>query len=133
MITVFTNGCFDILHAGHVEYLQKSKALGDKLIVGLNSDESVRSLKGFNRPINSQEDRKTVLLALRCVDEVIIFDEDSPYRLISKLKPNILTKGGDYDINKIRSRSLVDEVVIIPFKDGYSTTRIVERINEAAG
>lgn len=132
MITVFTNGCFDILHAGHVEYLQKSRALGDRLVVGLNSDESVRSIKGSNRPINSQEDRKAVLLALRCVEEVIIFDEPSPYRLISELKPNILTKGGDYKIEQINSRSLVEEVVIIPFKDGYSTTRIVERINEAA-
>ena len=128
MITVFTNGCFDILHAGHIDYLEKSRALGNKLIVGINSDESVRKLKGLSRPINNQEDRKKMLEALRCVDEVIIFDEDSPYELISKLRPNILTKGGDYSIDKIRSRSLVEEVVIIPYKEGYSTTNIINRI-----
>lgn len=128
MITVFTNGCFDLLHAGHIDYLEKSRALGNKLIVGINSDESVRMLKGSSRPINNQEDRKKMLEALRCVDEVIIFDEDSPYELISKLRPNILTKGGDYSIDKIRSRSLVEEVVIIPYKEGYSTTNIINRI-----
>lgn len=128
MSIVFTNGCFDILHAGHVEYLEKSKALGVKLIVGINSDESVRRLKGPSRPINNQEDRKKVLEALRCVDKVIIFDEDSPYELIKKLKPDILTKGGDYTPDKVRSRSLVSELIIIPFKDGYSTTKIVDRI-----
>lgn len=128
MITVFTNGCFDILHAGHIDYLEKSRALGNKLIVGINSDESVRKLKGLSRPINNQEDRKKMLEALRCVDEVIIFDEDSPYDLIGRLRPNILTKGGDYSIDKIRSRSLVEEVVIIPYKEGYSTTNIINRI-----
>ena len=128
MITVFTNGCFDILHAGHIDYLEKSRALGNKLIVGINSDESVRKLKGLSRPINNQEDRKKMLEALRCVDEVIIFDEDSPYELIGRLRPNILTKGGDYSIDKIRSRSLVEEVVIIPYKEGYSTTNIINRI-----
>ena len=128
MITVFTNGCFDILHAGHIDYLEKSRALGNKLIVGLNSDQSVRKLKGLSRPINNQEDRKKMLEALRCVDEVIIFDEDSPYDLIGRLRPNILTKGGDYSIDKIRSRSLVEEVVIIPYKEGYSTTNIINRI-----
>lgn len=128
MITVFTNGCFDILHAGHIDYLEKSRALGSKLIVGINSDQSVKKLKGQSRPINNQEDRKKMLEALRCVDEVIIFEEDSPYDLISRLRPNILTKGGDYSIDKIRSRSLVDEVIIIPFKEGYSTTNIINRI-----
>ena len=128
MITVFTNGCFDILHAGHIDYLEKSRALGNKLIVGINSDESVRKLKGLSRPINNQEDRKKMLEALRCVDEVIIFDEDSPYDLIGRLRPNILTKGGDYSIDKIRSRSLVEEVVIIPYKEGYSTTNMINRI-----
>ena len=128
MITVFTNGCFDILHAGHIDCLKKSRALGDKLVVGINSDKSVRKLKGLSRPINNQEDRKKMLEALRCVDEVIIFDEDSPYELISKLRPNILTKGGDYSIDKIRSRSLVEEVVIIPYKEGYSTTNMINRI-----
>ena len=128
MITVFTNGCFDILHAGHIDYLEKSRALGSKLIVGINSDQSVRKLKGLSRPINNQEDRKKMLEALRCVDEVIIFDEDSPYELIGRLRPNIITKGGDYSIDKIRSRSLVEEVVIIPYKEGYSTTNIINRI-----
>ena len=132
MVVVFTNGCFDILHAGHIEYLEKSKALGSKLIVGLNSDNSVRKLKGSTRPINNQEDRKKMLEALRCVDEVIIFEEDTPYQLISRLRPNILTKGGDYSIDNIRSRSLVEEVIIIPFKEGYSTTNIVEKIKNAS-
>ena len=127
-ITVFTNGCFDLLHPGHVEYLQKSKALGDRLIVGINSDASVKRLKGISRPINNQEDRKIMLLALKYVDEVHIFDEDSPAELIKKLKPNILTKGGDYTLEKINSRHLVDKVVIIPFIDGYSTSSIIKRI-----
>lgn len=130
MVTVFTNGCFDILHAGHVEYLQKSRALGTKLIVGLNSDSSIKKLKGASRPINCQEDRKKVLEALRCVDEVIIFDEDSPYELIKRLQPDILTKGGDYTPDKVRSRELVKELIIIPFKDGYSTTNIINRIKD---
>jgi rfaE bifunctional protein nucleotidyltransferase chain/domain len=127
-ITVFTNGCFDLLHPWHVEYLQKSKALGDRLIVGINSDASVKRLKGISRPINNQEDRKIMLLALKYVDEVHIFDEDSPAELIKKLKPNILTKGGDYTLEKINSRHLVDKVVIIPFIDGYSTSSIIKRI-----
>lgn len=127
-VVVFTNGCFDILHAGHVEYLEKSKALGTKLIVGINSDQSVKRLKGPSRPINNQEDRKKVLQALKCVDEVIIFDEDSPYELIKQIKPDILTKGGDYSPDKVRSRELVKELIIIPFKDGYSTTNLVNRI-----
>lgn len=130
MVTVFTNGCFDILHAGHVEYLQKSRELGTKLIVGLNSDSSIKKLKGASRPINRQEDRKKVLEALRCVDEVIIFDEDSPYELIKRLQPDILTKGGDYTPDKVRSRELVKELIIIPFKDGYSTTNIINRIKD---
>jgi rfaE bifunctional protein nucleotidyltransferase chain/domain len=95
---VFTNGCFDVLHRGHIDYLEKSKKLGTKLIIGLNSDASVRRLK-IGRPINTQEDRKSVLLSLRCVDEVIIFDDDTPLNLIQSLKPNILTKGGDYKVS----------------------------------
>lgn len=132
MVVVFTNGCFDILHAGHVEYLEKSRSLGSKLIVGINSDESIRRLKGSNRPINNQYDRKRVLEGLRCVDEVIIFDEDSPYELIKHLKPDILTKGGDYTPDKVRSRELVKELIIIPFKDGYSTTSLIDRIKNAS-
>ena len=126
--TVFTNGCFDILHKGHIDYLIKSKRLGDKLIVGLNSDSSVARLKGIDRPINKQEDRKYVLENLACVDEVIIFDEDTPYELIKKVKPDIITKGGDYQSRDVVGNDLA-EVVIIPFVDGYSTTGILEKIN----
>lgn len=125
--TVFTNGCFDILHRGHVEYLEKSKALGDKLVVGINSDDSVRQLKP-GRPINKQEDRKAVLEALRCVDEVIIFNELRPLELIKKVKPDIITKGGDYTADQVRGDG-VAKIVIIPFVTGYSTTGIINAIN----
>lgn len=128
---IFTNGCFDILHRGHVEYLEASKALGNYLIVGLNSDDSVRKLKGFSRPINNQEDRKYVLLALTCVDEVIIFNEDTPYNLIKDIQPDILTKGGDYIKEDIVGYDIVNETVVIPFTDGYSTTETVRKINDA--
>lgn len=123
---VFTNGCFDIIHKGHVNYLKESKKLGYKLIVGLNSDQSVKRIKGDDRPINNQNDRKEVLEALDCVDEVIIFDEDTPYELIKKIKPDIITKGGDYTPETVIGNNLSD-VVIIPYKDGYSTTKILER------
>ena len=119
---VFTNGCFDVLHRGHVEYLEKSKALGDKLIVGLNSDASVRELKP-DRPINNQDDRRAVLLALRCVDEVIIFDELTPLELIQRISPDIITKGGDYSLDQVVG--VAKQTVIIPFLDGYSSTRII--------
>jgi D-beta-D-heptose 7-phosphate kinase/D-beta-D-heptose 1-phosphate adenosyltransferase len=125
---IFTNGCFDILHKGHIDYLKKSKDLGDKLIVGLNSDASVARLKGSDRPINKQEDRKYVLENLGCVDEVIIFEEDTPYNLIKKVKPDIITKGGDYQFYDVVGNDLA-QVVLIPFVDGYSTTRILEKIN----
>jgi len=127
MLTVFTNGCFDILHKGHVEYLQRSRALGDYLIVGLNSDDSVRRLKGDSRPINPQEDRKYVLEALSCVDEIIIFDEDTPLRLIKELKPDIITKGGDYEKEDVVGRNLA-RVVIFPYLSGYSTTETLHAI-----
>jgi len=123
---IFTNGCFDIIHRGHVDYLKESKKLGYKLIVGLNSDTSVRRLKGDSRPINNEEDRKHVLENLDCVDEVIIFDEDTPYELIKNIKPDIITKGGDYKPNEVVGNELAD-VVIIPFLEGYSTTKILER------
>ena len=126
--TVFTNGCFDILHHGHIDYLKKSRELGAKLIVGLNSDESVKRLKGCSRPINNQYDRKRVLEALECVDEVVIFDDETPIELIKKLRPDVLTKGGDYTNNDmIVGSNIVNEVHIIPFLDGYSTTSIIER------
>jgi len=124
MITVFTNGCFDVLHRGHVEYLEKSKALGDKLIVGLNSDESVRILKP-GRPINNQDDRRAVLLALRWVDEVIIFNEPTPLELIQKISPDIITKGGDYSPEQVVGARIAQRTIIIPFLDGYSSTRII--------
>lgn len=124
---IFTNGCFDILHKGHVEYLKKSKDLGSRLIVGLNSDESVKRLKGLDRPINNQEDRKTVLESLGCVDEVIIFDEDTPYELIKNTRPDIITKGGDYKPEDVVGNDLCD-VVIIPLVEGKSTTKTIEKI-----
>jgi rfaE bifunctional protein nucleotidyltransferase chain/domain len=124
MKTVFTNGCFDVMHRGHVEYLTASRALGDRLVVGINADASVRALKP-GRPINSQEDRRAVLLALRCVDEVVVFDEDTPLRLIFCLRPDILTKGGDYTLDQIVGAELVAQTVIIPYLDGYSSTRII--------
>jgi rfaE bifunctional protein nucleotidyltransferase chain/domain len=124
-VIVFTNGCFDVLHRGHVEYLKQSRKLGKKLIVGLNSDESVKRLKGLNRPINNEEDRKAVLLALRFVDEVIIFDDPTPLSLIQVLRPDIITKGGDYKLEQVVGYTFVKQTVIIPFLDGYSSTRII--------
>jgi rfaE bifunctional protein nucleotidyltransferase chain/domain len=126
---VFTNGCFDVLHRGHIDYLEKSKKLGTKLIIGLNSDASVRRLK-IGRPINTQEDRKSVLLSLRCVDEVIIFDDDTPLNLIQSLKPNILTKGGDYKVSEVVGSDIVPQTVIIPLLSGYSTTNILNKMSE---
>jgi rfaE bifunctional protein nucleotidyltransferase chain/domain len=125
MKVVFTNGCFDILHRGHVNYLQASKRMGDKLIVGINSDASVKRLKGGSRPINSVEDRVAILQALRCVDEVVVFEEDTPLRLIQQIKPDIITKGGDYSPEKVVGYGLA-EVVIVPLTDGFSTTRIIQ-------
>ena len=121
---VFTNGCFDILHAGHVAYLEQSRALGKYLVVGLNSDASVRRLKGGTRPINSQEDRKKVLLALRAVDAVYIFDEDTPHALIKRVRPDIITKGGDYREQEVVGHDLA-KVVILPYVDGKSTTGVI--------
>ena len=129
---VFTNGCFDIIHRGHVEYLQAAKNLGDVLVVGLNSDSSVRRLKGKNRPINSQEDRAVVIDGLKSVDYVIIFNEDTPAQLIGEINPNVLVKGGDYKIDEIVGRETVwqngGEVKIIPLVKGRSTKGIIEKI-----
>jgi D-beta-D-heptose 7-phosphate kinase/D-beta-D-heptose 1-phosphate adenosyltransferase len=127
MTVVFTNGCFDVLHRGHIEYLRQSKSLGDMLIVGLNSDASVRRIKGSSRPVNHQEDRVCLLRALRFVDDVIVFDEDTPYELIKRLRPDIITKGGDYRTEEVVG-SDISKVVILPYVSGYSTTRI---LNEA--
>ncbi|WP_027389633.1 bifunctional D-glycero-beta-D-manno-heptose-7-phosphate kinase/D-glycero-beta-D-manno-heptose 1-phosphate adenylyltransferase HldE [Chrysiogenes arsenatis] len=129
---VFTNGCFDILHYGHITYLQDARNQGDLLILGLNSDASIRRLKGESRPIIGQDERAHVLAALECIDYVVIFDEDTPLRLIEAIQPYRLAKGGDYTPDKVVGREVVEahggEVVIIPFVEGKSTTGIIERI-----
>jgi len=131
---IFTNGCFDILHSGHVTYLNKSKELGDVLIVGLNSDNSVRRLKGASRPINNEIDRAYILDNLKSVDYVSIFDEDTPLELIKKVLPDIITKGGDYKKENVVGYSVVKEyggdVVIIDLVEGKSTTDIIKRIEK---
>ncbi|WP_315788826.1 D-glycero-beta-D-manno-heptose 1-phosphate adenylyltransferase [Fischerella sp. JS2] len=134
---VFTNGCFDILHAGHVSYLNYAKALGDILIVGLNSDDSIRRLKGATRPINTLEDRIQVLSGLGCVDHLIAFEEDTPSNLIRIVRPDIFVKGGNYTKETLPEAPLVEElggeVRLLPFVENRSTTRIIERIRELAG
>jgi len=128
---VFTNGVFDILHRGHVEYLAEARALGNVLVVGLNSDASARRLKGPSRPVNSEVDRAAVLLGLRSVDMVVIFEEDTPEELIRELGPTTLVKGGDYQISQIAGAGYVESiggrVLTIPFREGFSTTSILER------
>lgn len=132
MKVVVTNGCFDILHIGHIELLKKSKQLGDYLIVLLNSDKSVINLKGSKRPINNQYDRKILLESIRYVDEVIIYDDLTPIKLIERIKPDILTKGSDYTIEKIVGYDFVKsyggKVVTIDFVTGYSTSKIINKI-----
>lgn len=129
---VFTNGCFDIIHTGHTRYLAKAKSLGDILIVAVNSDASVRMIKGDKRPINSEADRMETLAALEVVDFVTIFNEPDPYRVISEIKPDVLVKGGDWPIEKIIGRDIVEarggRVVNVPYLDGASTTGIIEKI-----
>jgi rfaE bifunctional protein nucleotidyltransferase chain/domain len=134
---VFTNGCFDIIHAGHVDYLEKAKSLGDFLVVGLNSDESVKRLKGPTRPVNPLEQRKKVLQALKPVDLVIVFEEDTPERLIKEIKPDVLVKGGDWKIENIVGADFVmsygGKVYTIDFVYDTSTTKIIEKVkNESA-
>ncbi len=124
---VFTNGCFDIIHAGHVKYLQEAKSYGDILVLGLNSDASVKRLKGESRPINSVEDRATVLAALESVDFVIEFGDDTPYELIKAIKPDILVKGGDYEGKEVVGSDIAKETRLVQFVDGKSTTKIIER------
>lgn len=129
---VFTNGCFDILHEGHVRYLAEAKSLGDKLIVGLNSDASVTKLKGPSRPINTSKSRAIVLAGLESVDAIIVFEEETPYKLISLLLPDILVKGGDWKTEDIVGSDIVIEhggkVFSLSFHEGYSTTLIEEKI-----
>ena len=129
---VFTNGCFDVLHRGHVTYLAAARDLGDCLVVGLNSDASVKRLKGENRPINNENDRALVLAALSFIDYIIIFEEDTPKNLIEQVKPDILVKGGDYKIEDIVGADFVQknggQVLTIPFVDGYSSTKIIQAL-----
>lgn len=129
---VFTNGCYDILHAGHVSYLEQAKSLGDVLIVGVNTDDSIRRLKGSNRPIVGCEERMQVLAALESVDAVVAFDEDTPLELIKLINPNILVKGGDWPKDKIVGADHVlsygGEVLSLSFVEGNSTTSIIEKI-----
>ena len=126
---VFTNGCFDILHVGHVRYLREAKALGDVLVIGLNSDASVDRLKP-GRPVNSEEQRAEVLASLVMVDYVTVFDEDTPYDLINLLKPDVLVKGGDWKKEDIVGADLVPEVHSLPFTSGMSTTNIINKIRK---
>lgn len=129
---VFTNGCFDIVHFGHIKYLEKAKKLGDILIVGLNSDASVKRLKGKNRPINSEFHRACMLAAFYFVDFVVIFDEDTPLELISFLKPDVLVKGADYQNKEVVGEKLVSKVELIDFEEGFSTSNIIHKINNQA-
>jgi glycerol-3-phosphate cytidylyltransferase len=131
-VVVFTNGVFDILHAGHVQYLDKAKSLGDFLVVALNTDSSVSRLKGPTRPLNSLSDRMAVIAALRCVDCVVSFEEDTPERVISEIKPDIHVKGGDYSVESLPESRIVHEyggkVVILPLLEGRSSTRVIDKL-----
>ena len=130
---VVTNGCFDILHVGHVRYLQKTKTFADKLVVMLNSDASVKAIKGDERPINNELDRAELLSALSCVDYVVLFEENSPAKLLEDIKPNVYTKGADYSMETLPERDVVlrnnIRVEFIDFVDGKSTTNIIKKIN----
>jgi rfaE bifunctional protein nucleotidyltransferase chain/domain len=129
---VFTNGVFDLLHRGHAEYLAEARALGDRLIVGINDDASVRRLKGAARPIVGEEERRALVAALRCVDLAVLFGEDTPARLIEEVAPDVLVKGGDWAVETIVGREFVEarggRVLSIPLRAGHSTTHLVERI-----
>ena len=131
---VFTNGCFDILHVGHVRYLKEAKALGDILILGLNSDSSVKSLKGSNRPINNESDRAEVLNALKAIDYVVIFDEKTAENIVGEVKPDIYAKGGDYSIDTLPEAKIVAEhggkTVLLQLVDGKSSTNIINKCKE---
>ena len=129
---VFTNGCFDLLHIGHIRYLEEAKALGDVLVIGVNSDSSVRKLKGPQRPILPEEERTEILSGLGCVDYITLFDEIDPLKLITSLQPNVLVKGGDWTKEQTVGREVVErsggEVVILPFVQGASTSNLIETI-----
>ena len=127
---VFTNGCFDILHAGHVSVLEFSRSKGDALVVGLNSDASVKRLKGPSRPVNTQADRALVLAALQAVDAVCVFEEDTPYELIKLVQPDVLVKGGDYKPSEIVGREFAKKVVRFALLKGRSTTNIIKKVQK---
>ena len=131
---VFTNGVFDLLHVGHVRYLGQARTLGDALLVAINSDRTVRELKGPNRPVFNQAERAEILAALRVVDYVIVFDDVSPRSLIAELLPDVLVKGGDYDLDQIHGREEVEaaggNVISLPFVEGASTTTLIERMRK---
>ena len=132
---VFTNGCFDLLHVGHVRYLQSARSLGDRLLVAINSDRTVRALKGPGRPVLGERERAEILAALEAVDYVTVFDELSPRRLITEILPDVLVKGGDYALDEIHGREEVEaaggRVLALPFIEGASTTDIIERIKSS--
>ena len=128
---VFTNGCFDILHAGHVKYLEVAKSYGDVLIVGVNADSSVRKIKGPTRPINNQDDRAYILASLESVDYVVIFEEETPYELIKLVKPHTLVKGGDYEGKDVVGQDIANELKLVQFVDGKSTTNTIKRIQNS--
>jgi rfaE bifunctional protein nucleotidyltransferase chain/domain len=134
---IFTNGCFDLLHSGHVQLLSQARALGDYLILGLNSDRSVRALKGEGRPVNNEHDRARILAQLPYIDAVVVFDEDTPIELMQKLAPDIQVKGGDYVKEKLPEyeimKAMGKEIVILPFRKGYSTTGILARSHGSTG
>lgn len=131
---VFTNGCFDLLHAGHVDLLERARAQGDCLVLGLNSDKSVRSIKGDKRPVTGQQQRAFVLAGLASIDYVILFDEDTPYNLISRVRPDVLVKGGDWSVDNIVGRDIVEDgggkVLSLSLLPGYSTTSVIRYIRE---
>ena len=133
---VFTNGVFDLLHVGHVRYLAQARALGDALVVAINSDRTVRELKGPDRPVFDQAERAEILAALRQVDYVVVFDDVSPRSLISQLLPDVLVKGGDYELDQIHGREEVEaaggKVISLPFVDGASTSALIERMKGRA-
>ena len=132
---VFTNGCFDIVHRGHIEVLARTADLGNRLIIGLNSDQSIQVLKGENRPIENENSRTILLASLSFVDAVVLFSEETPLNLISTLKPDVLAKGGDYKIETIVGHKIVQnnggQVIVVPFVDGFSSTNIIDKIKNA--